>query len=172
MASKHNVQFTVEIPIDLDAADREELGDLIIEHIRARTLDGRGIDEGGWKGKAGQYTKAYKAASGKSEPVDLELTGEMLDGLNILTHDVGYIDIGYSAGDSLAEKVEGNTTGSYGRSPNSSKARNFLGIDGKILDEFVEGLRDERISEEEFAIEESDAEIQATVDSILAEQGF
>lgn len=83
-----------------------------------------------------KYTEKYEKFKGQKN-VDLTLSGEMLDGLQVLSHKKGSVLIGFENGTEENDKAEGNITGSYGRSPNPRKARNFLGLTASEIKSIV-----------------------------------
>jgi hypothetical protein len=127
------------LPSDYTISELEAIGQEFVDHIIKRTREGRGENMKKWSGKAGRYSDSYKnsldfkiAGKSKSGPVNLSLTGDMLSMLEVLSVSKKKIVIGYPGSDSeLNGKVEGNRIGSYGGSPDSSKARDFLAIGDK-----------------------------------------
>jgi hypothetical protein len=127
-------RIKIEIPKQIKPADREEVALEIIDFIANRTK--RNKDKDGRKFP--NYTKDYAKIKGTSRSnVDLTLTGEMLDELKLISHRSGSLLIGYDRGSDINGKVEGNRLGSYGGSPNPSKARDFLGIREKELQDIL-----------------------------------
>lgn len=146
-------KFNITIPRGYNAEKRQAIAQRVLEFIKDRTLSGKDINGKPFPG----YTPSYAKQKGQTN-VDLYLSGEMLDNLQILKIGFNYITIGFSGSDELMGKVEGNITGSYGQpDPNPKKARNFLGISEKdlnnILREFplsdseqLEGVRENVLS--------------------------
>ena len=127
-------RIKIEIPKQIKPADREEVALEIIDFIANRTK--RNKDKDGRK--FSNYTKDYAKIKGTSRnKVDLTLTGEMLDELKLISHRSGSLLIGYDRGSDINGKVEGNRLGSYGGSPNPSKARDFLGLREKELQDIL-----------------------------------
>ena len=127
-------RIKIEIPKQIKPADREEVALEIIDFIANRTK--RNKDKDGRKFP--NYTKDYAKIKGTSRnKVDLTLTGEMLDELKLISHRSGSLLIGYDRGSDINGKVEGNRLGSYGGSPNPSKARDFLGLREKELEDIL-----------------------------------
>ena len=131
------------IPENLTKAQRVELADLVIEHIVDRTQ--RGVDKDGKKFPG--YSKSYLASldfrnAGKSpSKVDLQLSGDMLAALELLSERNGRLMIGFENGTEENDRAEGNRLGSYGGDPNPKKARDFLGIDRDKLAELIDYVR-------------------------------
>ena len=134
----------IKVPKDLTKEDRIELAEDIIDFIQKRTKAGIGFRK-----KTGRnynlarvpYTRKYAKRKGTSRTsVDLTLSTEMLESIELLNHASGSITIGYEKGSDVNDKAEGNQIGSYGRSPNKNKARPFLGLSkadlAVLLDEF------------------------------------
>ena len=137
MATKHQAVW-LDIPEGLDELQATELGDAYIEYIYQRTTKDN-VDKSG-KPFPG-YTDEYKASldfknMGKSSNVNLELSGDMLAELKILQIKGNRIRIGYENGTDENAKADGNIRGTYGKKePDPSKARDFLGFEGKELEE-------------------------------------
>ena len=143
-------KLSIPIPDDLKPAERLQLADLIIEHIVDRTQ--RGLDKDGKSFP--KYSKAYiqsldfKNAGKSPGKVDLQLSGDMLAALKLISHQSGKIIIGFENGSTENAKAEGNILGSYGGSPKSSKARDFLGLQGPKLKELIEYVEGDTGSKE------------------------
>lgn len=135
-------KINLKIPTDLNPEQRIELADLVIEHIFKRTDSGKDKD-----GKPfPKYSEAYKKSldfknAGKTGKVDLQLSGDMLAALKLLNHKAGNLMIGFENGTEENAKAEGNILGSYGGEPNSSKARDFLGIQPEKLKELIKYVK-------------------------------
>jgi hypothetical protein len=129
MGVKHQ-RVTFDVPKDLDDDQRAQLADDIIETIRRRTE--RGIDRTGSKFPkySADYAESldFKVAGKSKSQVNLTLSGDMLAALAVLDSKPGRITIGFEKGSDENARADGNIRGSYGGSPNSSKARDFLGI--------------------------------------------
>lgn len=141
-------RINIEIPPDFRPAERRELGDLIVEHIYDRS--NRGLDKDGRKfpGYSAEYMKSldFKNA-GKGKNVNLQLSGDMLAAMKLLSHKSGNLMIGFEKGTPENAKAEGNILGTYGQaSPIRGKQRDFLGIEGKKLKELIKYVRSEKKS--------------------------
>lgn len=111
-----------------DESLREVVGDDIIEIITSRTTSGRGV-EGGRVVRFPPYTKKYAALVGKSvNQVDLEISGDLLNSIEIIESTSKFIDVGI-LGDQ-APKAHGHMTGfaPYGASKGPGPRRSFLGL--------------------------------------------
>lgn len=142
MLNESNLKFTIQVSEDLDASQRKSIGEEVIDQIIKRTReDNRNKDGRPFPKYSTKYTGSvdFKNAGKSIDNINLTLSGDMLDDLNIIKHGVGFIDIGYKPSYSGAGKVEGNVIGSYGQPfPRTSKARNFLGIQKDELSEIVD----------------------------------
>lgn len=134
----------MEIPTDLTRRQRKQVADLVIEHIVDRTQ--RGLDKDGkrFPSYSPEYIRSldFKNAGKSKGRVDLQLSGDMLAALQLLTDNTGKIVVGYERGTEENARAEGNILGSYGGEPNEAKARNFLGIKKRKLDQIVDYVRE------------------------------
>jgi hypothetical protein len=130
------------LPKTLKPKERKQIAEVVINHIINRTTAGYKINE---KDKFPKYTNSYAEIKGVgTSEVDLLLSGEMLEAIELVSDKAGEIVIGYkNPSDELAGKVEGNRTGSYGGEPNARKARDFLGIDPGTLDTLISSYQDD-----------------------------
>jgi hypothetical protein len=148
MSKQQKVEIT--IPKIYNPEERQAIAIDVIEFIRKRTEDGLDKDGKKFPKYSTQYKKSldFKIA-GKSNSVNLRLTGDMMDLLDVLSTQPGKIKIGYEKGDDINGRVEGNRLGSYGGKPDSSRARDFLGISkkdlGRILDNYPTRDKEERM---------------------------
>lgn len=131
--------MSLEIPEDLTPTQRLQLADLVIEHIVDRTK--RGLDKDGdpFPKYSKEYIKSldFKNAGKSASRVDLTLSGDTLAALALISQRNGQLIVGYQNGTRENDIAEGNILGSYGGSPNASKARDFLGIEGQKLAELI-----------------------------------
>lgn len=146
-------KVTIEIPDEFGPEERSAIGKDIVEFIRQRSEDGVGVKEtaNGWRNVPfPAYSKTYKESlgfkiAGKSNKVNLTLSGDMLIALDVLNHRPGEVTIGYRKSDREENaRAEGNILGSYGGSPNPKKARNFLGISKADLQEIIDQYRGDK----------------------------
>ncbi len=130
------------MPKSLTSSQRRELADLVIEHIYDRT--DRGLDANGKPFK--KYSKSYVESlagqvGGKSKGrVNLQLSGDMLAAMTVLSHSEGEIKIGWK-NKTERQIAEGNILGSYGdSSPHPDRARDFLGIKKDKLKDLIDAV--------------------------------
>jgi len=132
------VKTTIKIPDQLSQRTASSIAKDLVDFIIERTKQGKGED-----GKSfPKYSQSYKDSlnfkiAGKGSTVDLTLTGEMLDTLKVLEVKKGEIVIGFDKDSDVNGRAEGNILGSYGGSPDASKARNFLALSSKEVASIV-----------------------------------
>ena len=150
-------KFAISIPKNLDATKRQLLAREVIDFIVERTQNGMDKNNESFKKayntKSGNYSKGYKnsldySIAGKSDKIDLTLSGDMLADLSMVDDRPGKMVIGYHRGYSDMGKVEGNVLGTYGQSSPVSPPRDFLGITQQDLERIVSKYK-------EFPLEES-----------------
>lgn len=140
------IKKEIFLPSDYSAEDAETVAEEILKYIVDRTKDGKGVDNKPWGGKASQYEDSYKNSlefkiGRKSNKVNLTLSGEMLDSLEVLSAKKGKIVIGYPKGSDMNGRAEGNILGTYGsQTPNPDKERKFLEISNNELSKILKNL--------------------------------
>lgn len=112
------------------------VGQAIIDRIRERTQDGVSKDGKSLK----KYSKSYKnsltfRAFGKSDEVNLTLSGDMLGLLDVVDDSGSDITIGWED-QTNAAKAHGHITGAEGRLP----VRDFFGLPQKEIESIKEDL--------------------------------
>jgi hypothetical protein len=132
-------KFDLLISEKYTAEERRAIAAEIISRITERTQE-ENRDKNGRPFPG--YSKAYKESleykiAGKTGDVNLTLSGEMMDMLQLLRTSKGKIEIGYKAGDKVNGKVEGNRLGTYGQSKQVAPKRDFLGITQKELKDIL-----------------------------------
>jgi hypothetical protein len=113
------------------ALSRVAIAKEVIDYIIKRTKDGKDKNEAAFQGYSASYKKSldFKIAGKSPSKVNLTLSKEMLNSLELLSHKPGEITIGYDKSNAeLNGKVEGNRLGTYGNSKPVTKPRDFLGI--------------------------------------------
>ena len=135
-------QLTVTIPKGYDSPTRRAIAQDIIDFIVRRTRQGKGKDGQSFPGST--YSKEYRESlefriAGKGSTVDLTLTGEMLNSIEIITTTATSITIGFRAGSEMNAKADGNIRGTYGQStPKTSNSRPFLELSSSELNLILE----------------------------------
>lgn len=142
MSKKPWVKTEILLPKDYDDDDAQTVAEEILNFIVERTKKGYGSDGEKFPG----YSPLYKASDafklgGKSSKVDLTLSGEMLDSLEVLEAKRGKIVFGFAKDSDMNGRADGNCRGSYGTSKDDpSKARNFMELSGKELAKIIRSL--------------------------------
>lgn len=133
-------RVNINVPLTLDSLGRQIVGQRIVDFIVRRTQQGLGINNRPFIG----YSESYKnsddfSTAGKSNTVNLTLTGDMLSDLQVLSHTAGIISIGYPPGSPEAEKAEWHRQPRpNSRTGSISPVRDFLGISEKDLNDIVQ----------------------------------
>lgn len=137
-------KITIAIPEGYSSVERDAISDRMIDNIIKRSKASNGVSDGKLY-PFPKYSKSYEGSldfkiAGKSDKVNLTLSGSMLNSIVKLTDRKGSVTLGFQADDPNNAKAEGNQLGSYGGSPNESKARRFLDLTkgelSKILKQF------------------------------------
>lgn len=138
MATKHQ-KFEVNLA-RYSPSEREAISLEIIEYIKERTRQGKDVNGNAFK----KYSTAYETSlnfkiAGKTKGfVDLTLSGDMLDSIQLLKN-APKVQIGFEKGSVENGKADGNIRGTYGNpSPIPGKARPFLGIKAAELKAILE----------------------------------
>ena len=134
------IREKIKIPTTIKPSERVKMAEMIINVIINRSV--AGIDKN--NKKFPKYSKEYAEKKGVGvNDVDLILSGEMLESIQLLSHKSGEITIGFDKSDQeLNGKAEGNILGSYGGEPSRKKARDFLGIPQDEVDILAESSND------------------------------
>lgn len=127
----------------MSRSQRTELADLVIEHIYDRTDRGLDVNNKPFKKYSKEYATGLSGQVGGKRvggKVNLQLSGDMLAAITVLSNNEGEIRIGWKD-KAEREKAEGNIIGSYGEgSANPAKARPFLGIKNSKLKELIDSV--------------------------------
>ena len=120
--ARGTTSFRLPVSPMLGQQDRQLLGQLIIERIQERSESGRDIDGRRFSRYSRDYVD-YLREIGADSGLDLTLTGEMLNSIQILSEGEGFIEIGLEPGSFAARKATYNQGGNP-RIP----SRPFMGI--------------------------------------------
>lgn len=136
--------LNLEIPDDLRPRQREVVAREIIDFIAKRSEKGLNVKGEKWSGNRGVYSDSYaksldfKIAGKRKNKVDLTLSSEMLNDIELIKSSKGNLKIGFSRSNNSRKKAEGNILGTYGKeSPIRGKSRPFLGISKEDLIKIV-----------------------------------
>lgn len=173
MAKEKPYQFKVELPDGYDPEIRKAIASEIISFVRQRTL--KGIDADG--SKFPKYSKSYMKsvdfkATGKSNKVNLTLSGDMLANLDLVKDKKNELVLGYDDGSDQAGKAEGNQIGSYGGSPSEKRARKFLGINNEDLKNILKKYPIDSVKAESRAkaVNKAQVKIDKFAESVIEEK--
>jgi len=120
----------------------EEVAEFVKEQVLMHVGDGTSPVEGGaWKRSLHPEYRKRKATESSADFANLELTGAMLDALDVLI--IGDKLSLQIEGDE-AGKADGNNRGTYGKGRrNRSKAREFIPQKGQTLNsEIIAGIKE------------------------------
>ncbi|BAQ92883.1 hypothetical protein [uncultured Mediterranean phage uvMED] len=87
-----------QTPSNFNKNDRARMGELIIDHIRRQTSRGRNPETNksfGSYSKGYAESKKFKQAGKSKNKVNLRLTGEMIQGLQIVSNKEGGVTLGF-----------------------------------------------------------------------------
>lgn len=146
------------IPRDFNSEERQLVGRLAIEFIQDRTNKGLDINNSPFPSYSSEYKDSidFKIA-GKSSKVNLQQSGDTLASMEVLSHDSGYVTIGYDAGSFENDKAV------WLQRSDNGVSRKFLGLTDADLDKLI--LRVERQRSPEG---EDDKARRALTNSIVA----
>lgn len=162
---KSNVQTRIDIPLDLTPPQRELLAQKIIQTIKDRTREGYSSTGRPFRGYSKKYKDSFEfKVAGKTDTVDLSLTGDMVADLDILSINNRYVLVGYEMDYDDIGKVHGNVTGEYGNDKPVTSPRDFIGLPKKWVDILAAETRQE--------IPSFQSEVNSTVNSILSRLGI
>lgn len=133
VAQEFNLSELLDVDLSSDETLVAEIGQDIADFIRERSADNKGI---GGKALRSPYSKEYSESlefqvAGKSRgDVNMKLTGDMLDSIEVLDFDGEVLTVGIEG--EQAPKAHGHMTGKNGQVPKMK--REFFGLTEKELD--------------------------------------
>lgn len=145
MVAITNIQKIFQVPSNFTRDMKVYAAQLIIKKIKDNTNKGISADGS----KFPSYSKGYKDSldfenAGKTNKVNLQLSGDMLASLEVVSIDAASVTIGYNSDSEYAGQVEGNQIGSYGSSfPNTKYARPFIGLPPEELKFIIDKVSSE-----------------------------
>ena len=128
-------KITVKLPRKFSDSARRQAGKLIIKLIKDRTSRGLDKNNNAFVG----YSKSYKESkdfdiAGKSSLVNLRLSGEMMNSLEILGSGTGFVTIGFPSGSEVNDKA------SFAKDFGNGPSRPFLGVNATELKQIVSSI--------------------------------
>lgn len=117
----------VKVKRTKQAQARKAVADFVLEEVLSDIGDGRSpVSNGNWKRSLSKSYKPIKAKRSSAGFANLELSGNMLDSLEVRTRD-GSNKLSLQVEGAQAAKADGNNRGTYGSSrANLSRAREFI----------------------------------------------
>lgn len=119
--------------IKIGADTKEEIGRRIIETIQDRCAEGNSLSGSKFR----KYSEAYKKATGKSDPPDLYLEGDMLSSMQVVDIKGNDITIGWEKGSKEWLKAQNHNFGV------TLLPREFMGLQIKEKKSIVQEFEDE-----------------------------
>lgn len=142
VAQEFDLEELLGVDLSNEESLAEEIGQDIVDFIQERAANGQGI---GGKELRSPYSKAYSKSIefelfGKSEDeVNMRLTGDMLDSIEVLGFDNNVLTVGISGGE--APKAHGHMTGKNGTVPKMK--REFFGLSKSEIAEITDRYQDQ-----------------------------
>jgi hypothetical protein len=142
VSQKFNLKDIFEVDFSQNPDLRDQIGQAIIDKIVDRTAEGKAI--GGKRDLKGPYSKAYKnsddyADFGKTGEINMELTGRMMDDIDIINETTNTIKVGFEERIEILKAYNHNVG-------DTVKKRDFFGVNkteiAEIKKEFKPELAD------------------------------
>ena len=141
VAQEFDLEEILGVDLSQDETLAAEIGQDIVNYIRERAADNKGI---GGKALRSPYSKEYQASEefkrqGKSsKDVNMKLTGDMLDAVDVLDFDGTTLVVGID--NDQAPKAHGHMTGKNGEVPNMK--REWFGLTQSELKSITDNYSD------------------------------
>jgi len=141
VAQEFDLEEILGVDLSGDETLAAEIGQDVVQFIQDRSLNGKGI--GGKKLKS-PYSKAYtkttefEVAGKSATDINMRLTGEMIDSIEVLDFDGQVLTVGIE-GDQ-APKAHGHMTGKNGEVP--AMKREFFGLTENELEKILNNYSD------------------------------
>lgn len=120
----------IHIPERFSGRQRKQIGEEVVDFIKRRTRSGLDIN--------GNLFAPYSPNYDKSGKVDLTLSSQMIESLELLSHGRGYIRIGFS--NTKANDKARWSQSPYGKAAGIRPPREFVGISQPDLDRILENF--------------------------------
>jgi hypothetical protein len=134
----------LSIPRDFNSEERQLLARRVIAFIQKRTDKGKGIDNESFPAYSKSYTESLDfEIAGKTKKVNLQQSGDTLASIELLSHGVGFITIGYEAGSFENDKA------TWLKRSDNGVSRKFLGITDDDLNKLIKQIESMRRKESE-----------------------
>jgi hypothetical protein len=162
------------LPRDFDNTDRSKAASLIIDRIVQRTTNNLDSDGKRFKNYSEAYAESLEfkiAGKSKNDP-NLTLSGDMLNSIQVIESNPGYVTLGYNEGTPENDKA------TWAERSDNGPARKFLGLTEKELDQIVSEIRTDRpraldaLSKDELATKAGKAVTDQIVKNIFKNLGM
>lgn len=132
----------VNVPAENRAEALEAVANFLKEEALMQIARGKSpVDGGPWKPTLTKEYKERKAQESSVVKPNLELSGDLLDALDVKKKSTNRLFYGVDS--DQAGKAEGNNIGSYGRDPDEGNARRFIPLRGETFtDKIIDGMRE------------------------------
>ncbi len=129
------------IPRDFDSEERQLVARMVIDFIQDRTDKGRDVNNNPFPGYSDDYidSRDFQIA-GKTKRVNLQQTGDTIASIELLSHGVGFITIGFDSGSFENDKAV------WLQRSDNGVSRKFLGLTNDDLDVFIKRVERQRRS--------------------------
>ena len=164
MSNESQLKKRIEIPKEFGPTERQALASKVIEHIQKRTENNLDIENKKFTKYSDAYinSPAFKIAGKSPTDVNLKLSGEMMQSIELIAHGNGFIQIGFESG------TEANNKAVWTQADDNGPSRMFLGVDDKILERLIAEVNVESPDLNNFAQDLA----SKTAKSILKRLGF
>lgn len=157
------------LPRDFDAVDRAKAATLIRDKIIART--DKGVDSEGQKfaGYSETYVNSleFKIAGKSKNEVNLQLSGDMLNSIQVIGEGPGYVTLGFDEGTPENDKAV------WAERSDNGPSRKFLGLTEAELELIIAEIRTDRprnlnaLVNEEYAVTAGKNVTNSVINNIL-----
>jgi len=123
----------LSVPDDWTSFEREEFAQQVVDFIKARTDDGKDINNQSFAGYSDSYASSldFRIAGKSKSNVNLRLSGEMMDTVDLISHTAGTIFLGFQSG------TDANDKAAWAAASDNGPSRKFLGLDDASLNRLV-----------------------------------
>lgn len=128
----------IEVPKSKKSEALSEIKDYVKEQVLSYIGEGRSpVENGHWKRSLSPSYKKEKGLVSSSNFANLELSGDLLDHLEVKKKSESVLSLKVTGGKEIQGKAEGNQIGSYGREPNKSNSREFIPTEGRTFKQAI-----------------------------------
>jgi hypothetical protein len=130
MGKEPQLKKRITVPPNLDAEERLAVAEGVIEFIKQRTDKGLDVNGNRFAPYSESYveSKDFELADKSKNEVNLRLTDEMMESMQVIDSGRGFITIGFESG------TEANDKAVWQQRSDNGPSRQFLGIAEKDLE--------------------------------------